>query len=289
MPNFSAVLVGINNYPGAELRGCVNDVIIMRDILVKKYNIPANDIRLVLDERATKKDIIERLEWLISNECPNKLFHYSGHGAQVPVQDYTNNEEPDGMDELLCPVDFNWDGNYILDNQIDDMVSKLAPGHHLTMVIDACHSGTIDRDFDVGNRARMMKAPLDILSRTSSILLSRDILTLGEESKFDLDSAFSTLFEAEHKDLPAKPKFSKHNVSIITGCMEGQTSADAYMSNRYQGALSYVLQGILMQNQSISLNALRAQCEQKLVEYGFSQTPQLICNEENLEKPFIQI
>ena len=114
MPSFSAVLVGINKYKGAPLNGCVNDVVIMRDILVKKYGIPANQIRLILDERATKENMVERLEWLVSNPAEHKMFHYSGHGAQIPVRHYDSNEL-DNMNELLCPYDFDWKGNYILD------------------------------------------------------------------------------------------------------------------------------------------------------------------------------
>ena len=107
MAKLSGVLVGINRYHSAPLRGCVNDVIIMRDILVKKFGVQAANLRLILDERATTANMVERLEWLVTNDVPNKFFHYSGHGAWLPVKDYTNNDEPDGRDELLCPYDFD--------------------------------------------------------------------------------------------------------------------------------------------------------------------------------------
>lgn len=294
MANFSAVLVGINKYPGAPLRGCVNDVIIMRDILVKIYKIPANRVRLILDERATKTNILERMEWLITNDSENKLFYYSGHGAQIPTQDYSvDNFEPDSMDELMCPVDFDWEGTYILDNQIEALMQKLKEEHHISMVVDACHSGTIDRA-KISNdiKIKQIPTPLDLMSRVSSVSLTKDLFedvpTFGE--KEDLDKGFfDFLFPSEEVVPVAAPVYSKHNISIITGCKDDQTSADAYFTNRYQGALSFVMQSILLKNPAIDLKTLRDKCEETLKKRKFEQTPQLICSEANLLKPFIQI
>ena len=295
MSNFSAVLVGINKYPGAPLRGCVNDVIIMRDILVKIYKIPANRIRLVLDERATKANILERMEWLITNDSENKLFYYSGHGAQIPTQDYSvDNYEPDSMDELMCPVDFNWEGNYILDNQIELLMQKLKTEHHISMVVDACHSGTIDRA-KISNdiKIKQIPTPLDLMSRLSGVSLTKNLFehkpTFGETEDIE-KGFFDFLFPTEEAPVVVSgPVYSKHNISIITGCKDDQTSADAYFTNRYQGALSFVLQSILLKNPKIDLKTLRDKCEEILKRKNFDQTPQLICSESNLTKPFIQV
>lgn len=282
MSNFSAVLVGINNYKSAPLRGCVNDVIIMRDILVKKYGVPASSIRLLLDDRATKANIEERLTWLAKNDADNKLFYYSGHGAQIPVQTYADNiKEVDGMNELLCPSDFNWRGNYILDNKIDSILSKMKEGKHMTMVIDSCHSGTIDRHMDVGgtgNISKTIPTPLDILSRVDDVTLSSRFI--------DLEDMFK---EESPKTLKSVEKYSKHNVSILTGCREDQTSADAYFTGRFQGALSYFMQKALLKNKNISLNDLRCECALQLNKNSFTQVPQLLANKENVDKPFIQV
>jgi len=44
-----------------------------------------DDIRVVTDERATKKAIMERLTWLVKGAKVGDrlLFHFSGHGSQV--------------------------------------------------------------------------------------------------------------------------------------------------------------------------------------------------------------
>ena len=58
-----ALLVGINKYKMAnsDLSGCVNDVTNVRDSLLKFFGFKIDDIRVVTDERATKKAIMERL------------------------------------------------------------------------------------------------------------------------------------------------------------------------------------------------------------------------------------
>ena len=52
-----ALLVGINKYKmsDADLQGCVNYVTNMRDILLKYFSFAAKDIRVLVDERATKR------------------------------------------------------------------------------------------------------------------------------------------------------------------------------------------------------------------------------------------
>lgn len=292
MIDFSAVLVGINKYQGSPLNGCVNDVIIMRDILVRKYKIPARQIRLILDERATKAAIEERLSWLATNDSKNKLFYYSGHGAQIPTQDYSEaNYEPDKLDELLCPVNFDWESNYITDNQIYYILEKMLPEHHMTMIFDCCHSGTTTRDFSKDSKIKRIPTPLDLMSRISDVSLVEslgleDDLALSERGLLDLFGLFKT---SDPEVISTVPKYSQFNISVVTGCKDDQTSADAWFSNRYQGALSYYMQSILLSNPKISLEELRNACEAKLLKNGFDQTPQLICNEANLKKPFIQI
>ena len=62
-----ALLVGINNYPDPnKLSGCVNDVTDTAAFLVAKCGFAHDDIRLVTDERATAKNILDRLGWLLT-------------------------------------------------------------------------------------------------------------------------------------------------------------------------------------------------------------------------------
>lgn len=90
----------------------------------------------------TKKNILESLKWLVEG-CQagdSLVFYFSGHGVQQPD---SNDDEMDGMDECICPVDFIQEG-IILDNDINNtLVRPLKQGVTLHAIVDACHSGTI--------------------------------------------------------------------------------------------------------------------------------------------------
>uniref|UniRef100_M8AMG8 Metacaspase-1 n=1 Tax=Aegilops tauschii TaxID=37682 RepID=M8AMG8_AEGTA len=79
--------------------------------------------------------------WLLQGCQPGDslVFHYSGHGAQ---QRSYSGDEVDGMDETLCPLDFETQG-MIVDDEINAaLVRPLPHGAKLHALIDACHSGT---------------------------------------------------------------------------------------------------------------------------------------------------
>ena len=82
-----ALLVGVNKYriAGSDLSGCVNDVTNMSDILLRHFGFTTKEIRILVDERATKKNILDRLKWLVNKAKGNDrlLFHFSGHGSQI--------------------------------------------------------------------------------------------------------------------------------------------------------------------------------------------------------------
>ncbi|MEK9803392.1 MAG: caspase family protein, partial [Curvibacter sp.] len=61
-----ALLIGINDYPQPEnrLHGCVNDVFQMSAMLQERGYQP-EEIRVVLDARATTRGVQERLHWLL--------------------------------------------------------------------------------------------------------------------------------------------------------------------------------------------------------------------------------
>jgi hypothetical protein len=59
-----ALLIGINQYPGQPLNGCVNDITDMADLLVSSQGFATDDIRLLSDDRATADAIRDRIKWL---------------------------------------------------------------------------------------------------------------------------------------------------------------------------------------------------------------------------------
>ncbi|CAN6312510.1 unnamed protein product [Urochloa humidicola] len=68
------------------------------------------------------------------------VFQFAGHGVQhVDLKD----DEVDGYNEALCPVDFEQSGN-ILDDEINEtMVRPVGRAVKLHAIMDTGHSGTI--------------------------------------------------------------------------------------------------------------------------------------------------
>jgi len=106
-----ALLVGINRYPDPEnrLNGCVNDVRQVRALLQQHYGFDRpSAFDILLDAQATTAAIRAALGRLVAGARPGDLlvFHYSGHGSQVPDRD--GDETADGLDEIICPYDLDW-------------------------------------------------------------------------------------------------------------------------------------------------------------------------------------
>lgn len=164
-PEKRALLVGINDYPnpGMRLEGCVNDVFLTSGML-QELGFKSENVRILLNERATASAILERLEWLLdgSQAGHERVFYYSGHGAQLPG--YGVRETVDECDECLVPFDFDWSlANAVTDNQFHDLYSQLPYDARFLTVFDCCHSGGLARDG--GMRVRGINPPDDIRHR----------------------------------------------------------------------------------------------------------------------------
>jgi len=211
-----ALLVGINKYRpdlNCDLRGCVNDVEHLRTVLIEQFDFNADNIRVVTDERATHNNIIDRLIWLVDHANSELVFQYSGHGSQV--RDRDGDELNDGLDEILCPHDINWDLP-LTDDYLSEIFKEIPQNSSLTCIIDACHSGSMTRNINnpTKQRPRFLTPPRDIQ------------------------------FRSESKELPVKKigtRVIELNHILLSGCRDDQTSADAHINDTWQGAFTHNL------------------------------------------------
>ncbi|XP_009615988.1 metacaspase-1-like [Nicotiana tomentosiformis] len=129
-----------------RLRGTSHDVNSMRDLLVQKFNFSDESILILAEEEAynppTRRNILDAFKWLMADlkSGDSLVFYFSGHGLRQP--DFSD-DETDGFDETICPLDFRTKG-MIIDNAINDILVKpLISGVTLHAIIDSCHSGTV--------------------------------------------------------------------------------------------------------------------------------------------------
>jgi hypothetical protein len=273
-----ALLIGINRYrvPGADLRGCVNDVKNMRGVLSKYYGFPDKNIAQLTDLEATKKAMQAGIQKLLkgSKRGDVLLLHYSGHGANVPDK---NGDEADHRDEILCPTDLNW-YDPLTDDWLRTTFDSLAACVNLTVVMDCCHSGTNTRQLlpmDAPRIARYLPCPLDLMAAESGRKLKGQV-------RGTLHKATAT--QRKKKDVVEVdiPEL------LITGCRSTQTSADAYIGKSYNGALTWnLVAAIKAAKGKLSNRELHARTTQGLKEDDFDQVPQLEGQGARFDLPFL--
>jgi len=160
-----ALLVGINEYPNPQnnLEGCVNDVFLMSELL-QESGFEAEDIRVVLNDRATCAAVRERLEWLLDDAGKDdiRVFYYSGHGAQIPS--YGFGDKIDRLDETLVLYDFDWTRERAFtDDYFYSLYSQLPYDLQFYTIFDCCHSGGMTRA--ATHKVRGIDPPDDIRHR----------------------------------------------------------------------------------------------------------------------------
>jgi metacaspase-1 len=273
-----AVLVGVNRYriPGADLRGCVNDVINMQKVLTQRYGFPKRNITTLLDYNATQKAMQSAIAALVKGGKKGDvlLVHFSGHGSNVPDD---NGDEADTRDEILCPTDLDWK-NPFRDDWLRKTFDGVKAGVNLTVITDCCHSGTITRAIrppDAEILERYLPSPWDLVAVESGRVLR------GKRRSGLHKAPMAT--RTKRDIIPAElPEV------LISGCRADQTSADAFIGGSYNGALTYSMAAAIMEaRRPLTHRELHDATIAKLKKGRYSQVPQLECAKARLDQLFL--
>jgi hypothetical protein len=238
---YKVVLVGINNYANSPLRGCVNDADDVKNYLALQQGILDSEIVSLLDHDATKHAIIDALQQMIAGNEPgeNMLFHFSGHGTQIVSGSTT---EPDGLDEVLCPVDFDWNKPHtaISDDELGRILKSLPSGSTLTVVLDACHSGDAARELVAIRQPRFLTPPADVSLRTTRMAGTLRKLARGDTA----------------------------NSVVVSACESTETTADTEYDGRPNGAFTYNWLKALEAHPEASIEKLVVDVTIRLASFG---------------------
>lgn len=156
-----ALIVAISDYPiesGWDETHAVNDCELIIPML-KANGYKSSNIHSLLDRQAAKQNIVNALKRLAvqSNAQDHIYIHFSGHGQQMADD---NGDEPDGLDEAFIPYDAfyryvpgKYEGeNHLRDDELEQLIDqiryKVGKGGNVTIVLDACYSGTGTRIVD---------------------------------------------------------------------------------------------------------------------------------------------
>lgn len=238
-----ALLIGINYIGTAnQLRGCINDVTNMRNMLITHYHYLPENIVVLRDDsldsrfKPTRANILMSLRQIISTSSQSSEIwvHYSGHGSSIRD---TNGDEASSMDSVIIPLDYRKSG-LIRDDTIFSIIRTSACP--TIMLFDSCNSGTVC-DLQWSFQCETRKKQLTF-----------------QRTKNNNKST------------------SNKSIFAMNGSRDDQTSADAYnnASNTYGGAFTCaLLQCMIDLKYNGNIFTLYSATCNLLKHRGFSQIP----------------
>lgn len=205
-----ALLIGINDYPGAPLHKCVHDTEEMANYLkgLALEDLEVN-IGTLQDSDATKEGIIAGIEKFLGNAGDEDvaLLYYSGHGAHEEAAGRFPTEHDGLLECLVCYHTENQESGFLLaDKEIRYLLAQLPNDPHLVTIFDCCHSGDIVRAGGAGEEQ---------IKRLSGSFPARDY------QEFIFSEAVS---EADLREKPLAQNLPFKNHVHIAACSSSESS-----------------------------------------------------------------
>ncbi|HAF0292526.1 TPA: caspase family protein [Salmonella enterica subsp. enterica serovar Typhimurium var. 5-] len=123
-----ALVVGLNDYPSAPLKGCVNDAVRFDSVISKNGDGSPNFHVMPILNTATKGELRHAIESLFEGDNDIVLFYFSGHGllkntgGYIVTTDATVYDEGISMDDIL-------------------KIANRSKARDKVIILDCCHSG----------------------------------------------------------------------------------------------------------------------------------------------------
>jgi hypothetical protein len=209
-----------SHYQGwsGSLNACAADAEDMQLIAVNS----GFQARVFINDGATRETVLSGIRQAAAELKGGDIFFlsFSGHGGQVP--DLTHEEE-DGLDETWCLYD-----GQIIDDELNCLFTRFAPGVRILVISDSCHSGTATRAANTlsstqsgegqGSRAYAFRyMPLPLALRTYR--------------------AHQSFYDGIAKNIASAPRTLTATVRLLAGCQDNQFSLDGDFNGRFTAAL----------------------------------------------------
>jgi hypothetical protein len=249
------LLVGINYIGTAnELKGCINDVKNVNNFLLSIGYLQKNIRRLTENtiQKPTKQNIITNLTNMVNNAVTGDelFFLYSGHGSQV--YDYSGDEVDTYCDSVLLPLDFDVNG-FIIDDNIRAILFQLKKDVRMTIILDACNSGTC----------------CDLKYNYKDLSYNKPGTNKNNYNPSQWVTQQKKIINNNYNDCDG-------DIFMISGCGDLQTSADTSFNGVPSGALTGILLLILSDYSNvISWSDLLKDLNCRLKTLGYMQRPRL--------------
>mgnify|MGYP001431039545 CR=1 FL=1 len=149
-----ALLVGINDYPNAELTACVSDATSLASTLETHGDGSPNfAVKLLTGPptSVTRSALKEAVKELFAGDCDIALFYFSGHGLVtstggcIVTSDFANYDEGISMDEILTLAN---------NSKCKDRI----------ILLDCCHSGAFGSPASSGSNLAQLAEGMSVLT-----------------------------------------------------------------------------------------------------------------------------
>ena len=213
-----------------------------------------------------------QLKWLLEGAQAGDqlLFHYSGHGAQAPT--LSTKLEPDGLDEIICPYDFDGTNATILrDKEFSQLFAGIPKGVHFVWISDSCHAEDLSRDPQMPGETHYR-----YFNGTATLYYGDHLnVKYGDEANFGngnkIDIAENTLEVNEMAPIIHPPL----NGALLSACASNELSADAYINNRFNGAFThYLIKNLMQYSDSKNMKSIIQLVNMDLDKNGYDQNPE---------------
>jgi len=237
-----------------RLNGCINDVKDMRDFLLEKYNIPCD---------------------VYTDDNVDSIDNYSTtkNGMLERLNELALLSHSELLD--LAFIHYSGHGSYIKDKSFDER-----DGIDECIIPSDCESNGYILDDDISN----VLSKFNINTKIVCIFDCCHSATICDV-KYSWESPFKRRIENFNSRIKAR-------VLTLSGCLDEQTSADAYIADKskYAGALTNTLLSLLKLNNEFNNDIFKlvGNLRIALKQQGFEQVPKL-CSTYNLtfDKSFI--
>ncbi len=148
-----AVVIGIADYQGRQndLWHPDEDAKEMKEALINDYGFADDNIKILLNRKATASAILDAIDWLAFNEDENStvVFFFSGHGYRdADSEGWDSDAEVDVYDEMIVSHDMYG----LPDGHLREMFSNFET-QKFALIFGSCYSGGMFDDPDVDLQA----------------------------------------------------------------------------------------------------------------------------------------
>lgn len=278
-----AFLIGVNKYTGSakdapQLRSCVNDVQLMQENLILQFGFAPEDIRILVDERATKAEILSRWHRYVSELEPGDLFvtMMSSYGTRYPLRSSMTGALSSPVD-ILVASDFTWDNPVLIGPEIGHLFASVSPGAQVVFILDTAHSTL--------GATRAMVKPEKFVQDMRDAAFSGPVGASSKVTVQPLSKFLPPPADISHRSLSAslgqkdfRQGFHPSGMTLFTAAGKNGNAADALLGSKYYGVFSWAFCKALRDLKNPTYAELLNRTQETIHNLEFTQVPECLFN-----------